>query len=136
MNVSLQNIDKVSALLTVKLEKADYQEKVDKSLKNLRQKAQIPGFRKGMVPMSLVKKMYGKSVLAEEVNKLLSDSVYKYIQDNKVSILANRCLMKISRKILTSIQWKNLNSCSTSLWLRNSRLRFLLMIRWITIQLM
>ena len=52
-----------------------------------RQKAQIPGFRKGMVPMSLVKKMYGKSVLAEEVNKLLSDSVYKYIQDNKVNIL-------------------------------------------------
>ncbi len=47
MNVSLQNIDKVSALLTVKLEKADYQEKVDKSLKNFRQKAQIPGFRKG-----------------------------------------------------------------------------------------
>ena len=87
MNVSLQNIDKVSALLTVKLEKADYQEKVDKSLKNFRQKAQIPGFRKGMVPMSLVKKMYGKSVLAEEVNKLLSDSVYKYIQDNKVNIL-------------------------------------------------
>ena len=67
MNVSLQNIDKVSALLTVKLEKADYQEKVDKSLKSFRQKAQIPGFRKGMVPMSLVKKMYGKSALAEEV---------------------------------------------------------------------
>ncbi len=87
MNVSLQNIDKVSALLTVKLEKADYQEKVDKSLKNFRQKAQIPGFRKGMVPMSLVKKMYGKSVLAEEVNKLLSDSVYKYIQDNNIAIL-------------------------------------------------
>ena len=69
MNVSLQNIDKVSALLTVKLEKADYQEKVDKSLKKLRQKAQVPGFRPGMVPMSLVKKMYGKSVIAEEVNK-------------------------------------------------------------------
>ena len=61
MNVSLQNIDKVSAQLTVKLEKADYQEKVDKSLKSFRQKAQMPGFRKGMVPMSLVKKMYGKS---------------------------------------------------------------------------
>ena len=87
MNVSLQNIDKVSALLTVKLEKADYQEKVDKSLKSFRQKAQIPGFRKGMVPMSLVKKMYGKSALAEEVNKLLSETVYKYIQDNKVNIL-------------------------------------------------
>lgn len=77
MNVSLQNIDSVSASLTVKLEKTDYQENVDKSLKNLRQKAQVPGFRKGMVPTSLVKKMYGKSVVAEEVNKLLSDSVYK-----------------------------------------------------------
>ena len=87
MNVSLQNIDKVSALLTVKLEKADYQEKVDKSLKSLRQKAQVPGFRPGMVPMSLVKKMYGKSVIAEEVNKALSEAVYKYIQDNNVSIL-------------------------------------------------
>ena len=87
MNVSLQNIDKVSALLTVKLEKADYQEKVDKSLKHFRQKAQVPGFRPGMVPMSLVKKMYGKSVLAEEVNKVLSEVVYKYIQDNKVNIL-------------------------------------------------
>ncbi|WP_455612649.1 trigger factor, partial [Bacteroides sp.] len=82
-----QNIDKVSALLTVKLEKADYQEKVDKSLKSLRQKAQVPGFRPGMVPMSLVKKMYGKSVIAEEVNKALSEAVYKYIQDNNVSIL-------------------------------------------------
>ena len=71
MNVSLQNIDTVSSELTVKLEKADYQEKVDKELKSLRQKAQIPGFRKGMVPTSLIKKMYGKSVIAEVVNKRL-----------------------------------------------------------------
>lgn len=69
------------------MRKADYQEKVDKSLKHFRQKAQVPGFRPGMVPMSLVKKMYGKSVLAEEVNKVLSEAVYKYIQDNKVNIL-------------------------------------------------
>ena len=87
MNVSYQNIDKVSGLLTVKLEKADYQEKVDKSLKTFRQKAQIPGFRKGMVPMSLVKKMYGKSVIAEEVNKLLSEKVYDYIKSNNVNML-------------------------------------------------
>ena len=87
MNVSLQNIDKVSGLLTVKLEKADYQEKVGKSLKTFRQKAQIPGFRKGMVPMSLVKKMYGKSVIAEEVNKLLSEKVYDYIKSNNVNML-------------------------------------------------
>ena len=87
MNVSFQNIDKVSGLLTVKLEKADYQERVDKSLKTFRQKAQIPGFRKGMVPMSLVKKMYGKSVIAEEVNKLLSEKVYDYIKSNNVNML-------------------------------------------------
>ena len=87
MNVSLQNMDKVSALLTVKLEKADYQEKVEKSLKSLRQKAQMPGFRPGKVPAGLVKKMYGKQVLAEEVNKVLSDTVYNYIKDNKVNML-------------------------------------------------
>ncbi len=87
MNVSLQNIDKVSALLTIKLEKADYQEQVEKSLKNIRQKAQVPGFRQGMVPMSLVKKMYAKSVMVEEVNKLLSERVYGYIKENNLSIL-------------------------------------------------
>lgn len=83
MNVSLQNIDKVSALLTVKLEKADYQEKVDKSLKNLRQKAQIPGFRKGMVPMSLVKKcMVSQYWLKRLINSflILYISIFKIIK--------------------------------------------------------
>ena len=116
MNVSLQNIDKVSAELTVKLEKADYQEKVDKELKSLRQKAQIPGFRKGMVPTSLIKKMYGKSVIAEVVNKTLQEAVYNYIKENKVNMLANRCLTKKNSRISTSIQWMNLISCSILLW--------------------
>ena len=97
MNVSLQNIDKVSALLTVKLEKADYQPQVDKSLKNIRQKAQVPGFRPGMVPMSLVKKMYGKSVIADEVNKLLSEKVYAYIKDNNINILGEPMPNEIGR---------------------------------------
>ena len=87
MNVSLQNKDNVSALLTVRLEKADYQENVDKSLKSLRHKVQMPGFRKGMVPAGLIKKMYGKTVLVEEVNKLLSDALSQYIRDNHVNIL-------------------------------------------------
>ena len=87
MNVSLQNIDKVSALLTVDMVKADYQEKVDAQLKKIRKDAQMPGFRKGMVPMGLVKKMYEKSVIAEEVNKLLGDAINKYIQENKVQML-------------------------------------------------
>lgn len=87
MNVSLQNIDKVSALLTVKLEKADYEAQVEKTLKKYRQQAKVPGFRPGMVPMGMIKKMYGKAVKAEEVNKLLSEKVYGYIKDNKVNIL-------------------------------------------------
>ncbi|MDY5814209.1 MAG: trigger factor [Bacteroides sp.] len=87
MNVSLQNVDKVSAVLTAKIAKADYQDNVEKALKNFRQKAQMPGFRKGMVPMSLVKKMYGKSVIAEEVNKVLQEGVYNYIRENKVNML-------------------------------------------------
>ena len=87
MNISLENVDKVSAVLTVKIEKADYQEKVEKALKSLRQKVNMPGFRKGMVPMSLVKKQYGISVLAEEIDKLLQEKVFEYIRENKVNML-------------------------------------------------
>ena len=87
MNVSLQNNDKVSALLTVKIEKADYQDRVQKALKDLRHKAQMPGFRPGMVPAGLMKKMYGMQVTAVEVNTLLSETLYKSIQDNKINIL-------------------------------------------------
>ena len=87
MNISLQNVDKVSALLTVNIEKADYQEKVEKVLKTYRQKANIPGFRKGMVPMSLIKKQFGKSVTAEEVDRLMQEKVNEYIRENKVNML-------------------------------------------------
>ena len=83
----MQNVDKVSALLTVNIEKADYQEKVEKVLKKYRQQANIPGFRKGMVPMSLIKKQFGKAVMAEEVDKLMQDKVNEYIRENKVNML-------------------------------------------------
>jgi trigger factor len=89
MDISMQNVDKVSALLTVKIDKADYEENVSKSLKTLRQKAQIPGFRKGMVPMGLIQKMYRKSVIAEEVNKLISEKLYGYIKENNIAILGD-----------------------------------------------
>ena len=87
MNISLQNVDKVSAVLTVQIEKADYQEKVEKSLKTLRQRVNMPGFRKGMVPMGLIKKQYGTSVLLEEVDKLMQEKVGEYIRENKVNML-------------------------------------------------
>ena len=87
MNVSMQNVDKVSALLTVNIEKADYQERVEKVLKKYRQQVNMPGFRKGMVPMSLINKQFGKSAMAEEVDKLMQDAVNNYIRENKVNML-------------------------------------------------
>ncbi|MGL5937963.1 MAG: trigger factor [Phocaeicola sp.] len=87
MNISLQNVDKVSALLTVTLDSADCHANVEKTLKSYCKSATVPGFRKGMVPMALVKKQYGKTVLAEEIDKMLQDKVYEYLTENKVNIL-------------------------------------------------
>lgn len=87
MNVSLKNNDAVSGILTLQIEKKDYEAQVDKSLRQYRQKANIPGFRKGMVPMGMVKKMYGKYILAEEVNKVVSENLFKYIRENNINIL-------------------------------------------------
>ena len=87
MNVSQENTSKVSALIKIDIVKADYEEKVEKALRTYRQKANIPGFRKGMAPMGMIKKMVGKSILLEEINKLVSESLYNYIKDNKMNIL-------------------------------------------------
>lgn len=87
MNISLENIDKVSAVLTIKMEKADYADKVEKSLKDYRKKASIPGFRSGLAPLSLLKKRFGKEITAEEVNKLLGEKLYAYIKENNLNVL-------------------------------------------------
>ena len=87
MNVKFENVSKVQGLLTVSIDKADYQENVDKALKDARKKVQMPGFRPGMVPMSLVQKMYGKSIKADEINKILQEKVFGYIKDNKIDML-------------------------------------------------
>ena len=87
MNISFENVDKVSALLTLKLEKADYEEKVEKALKDFRKKANMPGFRPGQVPMGLLKKRFGTEILAEEINKILGHELYKYIREQKINIL-------------------------------------------------
>lgn len=87
MNISLEKASNVSAVITVKMEKADYADPVKKALKNFCQKAQMPGFRPGKVPMGLVQKMYGKQVKAEEVNKLLSDKLFEYIKENNINML-------------------------------------------------
>lgn len=87
MNVSLTNVDNVNAVVQITINKADYEEKVSKSLKNFRNKANVPGFRQGKVPMGMIQKMYGKSILAEEINKLVGESLYNYIQENKLNVL-------------------------------------------------
>lgn len=87
MNISLENLDKVSAVLTIKLEKADYEAKVETALKNFRKKANVPGFRPGQVPMAILKKRFGKDITAEEVNKLLGEKLYEYIRENDLNIL-------------------------------------------------
>ena len=87
MNVSLKNIDATKGIVKIEIVKEDYAEKVDKSLRNFRQKANVPGFRKGMDQMGMVKKMYGKHVLVEEINKLVSENLYNYIRESKLNIL-------------------------------------------------
>ena len=87
MNISFEKVDNVNALLTVNIDKADCQENVDKVLKNYRKNANVPGFRKGMVPMGLIKRQYEKAVLAEEVDKLMQDKVNEYIRENKINML-------------------------------------------------
>ena len=83
MNVSFnKNNDAVSGILKLEIVKADYADQLDKDLRSIRQKANVPGFRKGMVPLGLIKKMYGKQALVEVVNKLISENLFKYIREN------------------------------------------------------
>ena len=87
MNFTLKDQDATSARLVVSVQEADYTTLVEKTLKNIRQKANIPGFRPGMVPMGLIKKQYGTAVKAEETNKLLQTKIFEYIRENNIDIL-------------------------------------------------
>lgn len=89
MNITRNNVDALNAVVTVEMKKADYEPEVEKVLSNYRKTANVPGFRKGQVPMSLIKKQYGKAVLLEEVNKLLQAKLNQYMQDEKLEILGN-----------------------------------------------
>lgn len=89
MNITKEQIDPLNAVLKVELSREDYQEKVDTILKDYRKNANIPGFRKGQVPMGLIKKQYGKSVLVDEVNKLLQDNLNNYLTEEKLDVLGN-----------------------------------------------
>ncbi len=89
MNITKENINDLNAVLKVQVDKNDYEEKVEKILKDYRKKANIKGFRPGMVPIGLVRKMYGKAVQVDEINKLVSESIQKYLSDEKIEILGD-----------------------------------------------
>lgn len=87
MNITQEKIDNLNSVLTVKIEPKDYQERVEKSIKTQAKKAKLPGFRPGMVPPAHIKRMYGKSILVDEINNLLSDTLNNYISENKLEVL-------------------------------------------------
>ncbi len=89
MNITKQSIDDLNAILTIQIEKSDYNENVEKVLRDYRKKANIKGFRPGMVPIGLIKKMYGKAVQIEEINKLVSENIRTYLEDQKIDILGD-----------------------------------------------
>ncbi len=89
MNITRENIDELNAVVKVDIAKEDYSDKVEKILTDYRKSANIPGFRKGHVPMTMVKKQYGKAVLVDEVNKLLQDALGKYLVEEKLDVLGN-----------------------------------------------
>ncbi|MDT0293492.1 trigger factor [Mesonia ostreae] len=89
MEITRENLDELNAVIKVDIKKEDYNPKVEKILKDYRKTANIPGFRKGHVPMGMVKKQYGQSVLVDEVNKLLQESLNNYITEEKLEVLGN-----------------------------------------------
>ena len=101
MNITQERIDDLNALLKVQVSAADYQDKVDAVINNYRKTANVPGFRKGKVPIGQIKKMYGKAILVEEVNKLIQEGIYNYITENKVEVLGNPL------PTTTEVDWDN-----------------------------
>lgn len=89
MNITKEQIDALNAVVKVAITKEDYQDKVKAILDDYRKQANIPGFRKGHVPMGLIKKQYGKAVLVDEVNKLIQDNLNKYLTEEKLDVLGN-----------------------------------------------
>lgn len=104
MNISLEKSTPVNARLVVSIAEADYKPQVDKKLKDYRKQASIKGFRPGMVPAQLIQKMYGKSLLVDEINQLLGKSVQNYIRENSLSIVGDPMPVQDEQEV---IDWDN-----------------------------
>lgn len=89
MNITKKEIDALNAEITIKVGPADYESKIKEGIKKVQRQASMPGFRPGKVPEGLIKKQYGTQIMVDEINKLLNDSIYKFIEENKIEILGN-----------------------------------------------
>lgn len=89
MNISKKDINALNAELSITLVPQDYEVKVENAIKKVQKQASLPGFRPGKVPVGLIKKQHGKSILVDEINKILNETLYNYINDNKIEILGN-----------------------------------------------
>jgi trigger factor len=87
MNITFENADKVNGLMTITVEENDYKEAVEKTLKDYRKKANVPGFRPGQVPMGMIKRMYGTAVKMDAINRVVGQEMYKYVKDNNIQML-------------------------------------------------
>lgn len=104
MNITQNNIDALNAEISIQLDKTDYADNVEKALKKYRKTAQLPGFRAGQVPMSLIKQRFGKSILAEEINQVLQRSLHQFISENKLNVLGSPMPKADSREVAN---WEN-----------------------------
>src|SRR5215213_5604032 len=89
MNISKNQISDLHAIITIDVEPADYQDRINKLIKQYQKSAKVPGFRPGHVPAGMIRKMYGKSMLVDELNQLLSESIGQYIFDNKLEVIGS-----------------------------------------------
>lgn len=120
MKISFENPDKINGLLTLVVEEEDYKNDVEKTLKDYRKKANVPGFRPGQAPMGMIKRQFGPSVKMEAINKLVGQQIYKYVQDNNIQMLGELSHQR-SRSQLT---WRMVllsHLCLISLLLQSSR---------------
>lgn len=89
MNITKHDLDSLNAEITISVTPTDYENRVNDGIKKVQRQASMPGFRPGKVPVGIIKKQYGTQILVDEINKLLNDSIYKYIEENKIDILGN-----------------------------------------------
>lgn len=99
MNIAFENADKVNGLITITLDESDYKEKVEKQLKDYRKRANVPGFRPGTAPKSMIQRMFGASVKTQVVDDTVSQALYDYIRDNKIQMLGQPLISEKQEKL-------------------------------------